>query len=137
MAPRVGDRIGPYEVTGSLGAGGMGEVFRIGANPASPAVFAGSDKYLVSTNGGTRPRWTRGGNELVYLSDDGGIVAAPIAAGLPQPVGQPQRLFTLPADVELWNPLPDGSTFLILGRPADSTSTPFTVIVNWVSTLEP
>ena len=28
MALQVGSRVGPYEVTGSIGRGGMGEVFR-------------------------------------------------------------------------------------------------------------
>jgi serine/threonine protein kinase len=29
MAINVGDRIGDYEVTGTLGAGGMGQVYRV------------------------------------------------------------------------------------------------------------
>jgi eukaryotic-like serine/threonine-protein kinase len=30
----------------------------------------GSGKWLISANGGTRPRWRRDGKELFYLSLD-------------------------------------------------------------------
>jgi hypothetical protein len=32
MALSVGTRLGPYEVTGAIGAGGMGEVYRARGN---------------------------------------------------------------------------------------------------------
>ena len=38
MRLTVGNRIGPYEITGTLGAGGMGEVYRATDINLSPQV---------------------------------------------------------------------------------------------------
>jgi hypothetical protein len=74
----------------------------------------------VTTAGGTRPAWTRGGQELVYLTNDGDMMALAMdgPAG-----GMPQRLFT--ADIyrdlvgRTFDVSPDGERFLVvtgLGR---------------------
>jgi hypothetical protein len=39
----------------------------------------GSGKWLISANGGTRPRWRRDGKELFYLSLDYRVMSVQIA----------------------------------------------------------
>jgi len=55
MGLNAGDKLGPYEIVGSLGAGGMGEVYRardakLGRDVAVkvlPASLAGDADYLA------------------------------------------------------------------------------------------
>jgi len=51
-------------------------------------------KWQVSTGGGgEQPRWRGDGKELVYLSSDGKVMAAPVTAGANFDAGTPGRAF--------------------------------------------
>lgn len=84
----------------------------------------------VTTDGGTRPVWTRGGRELVYLTTDGVMMARSIDAagpGIPR-VGPPERLF----DRDIYRDLvgrtfdvtPDGERFLVIVGPERGIAMP-------------
>jgi eukaryotic-like serine/threonine-protein kinase len=65
MALAPGTRLGPYEITGSLGAGGMGEVYRAGDTRLDRTVAI---KVMPKLNsGGDFPRWRHDGKELFFL----------------------------------------------------------------------
>jgi hypothetical protein len=77
-------------------------------------------KWLISTGGGSQPRWRGDGNELYYLAPDGKLMAVEIE---PEPVfraGMPKALFQTPPQVALsvaahsWNLTPDGKRFLFI-----------------------
>jgi eukaryotic-like serine/threonine-protein kinase len=100
-----------------------------------PAVAAG--QWMISVNGGDKPRWSRDGKELFYLASDGKMMAVPIKGGSSFEPGIPIPLFDtrvtgfMPYDVA-----PDGR-FLINTLPADATSrSSITVVVNWFAGLE-
>jgi Tol biopolymer transport system component len=58
----------------------------------APAARAG--KWQVSTSGGTYPKWNWNGNELYFLDNSGGMMAAPINLSNSEPtVGAPVKLF--------------------------------------------
>ncbi len=69
----------------------------------------------VTSTGGTRPVWTRGGREIVYLTHDGDMMALAFSD---LPVGIPQRLFK--ADIyrdlvgRTFDVTPGGERFLVV-----------------------
>ncbi len=75
-------------------------------------------KWLVSSKGGTQPRWQGDGKQLFYLSPDDSIVTVPIdiAAGAVR-AGAPQALFPIPnppgdaANTDEFVVTRDGKTF--------------------------
>jgi len=59
-------------------------------------VPATGDKRMISTRGGSRPRWRHDGKELYYLSADGKLMAVPVKLGAGTlEVGAAERLFDL------------------------------------------
>jgi Tol biopolymer transport system component len=50
-------------------------------------------RHLVSTGGGTRPVWARSGRELVYLTEDGMMMAVDIETRPVLKIGSPTQLF--------------------------------------------
>ncbi len=126
---------------GRIDAASPPEVF------VSAFVDPAQGRTLVSTAGGSQPRWSRDGRELFYTALDGLLMSAPIepgptlAAGTPRPVlrrryynglGLIQRPGTY--DVS-----PDGRRFLVLkqGDGPDQPAEPATVVVvrNWLEEL--
>ena len=98
-------------------------------------------KIQVSKGGGTHPRWTRNGRELVYLVPGGGIAVTDVALDEKAVrVGAPTVVVSTPVleatdfrthyDVTL-----DGQRFLVR-RPTGAGSPALTVMMNWASGLK-
>ena len=68
----------------------------------------------VSPAGGTRPRWTRGGRELVYQTLDDLLVAVPVTTGREPSVGAPDPLFRVDSFLTFnYEVTADGNRFLV------------------------
>jgi Tol biopolymer transport system component len=97
-------------------------------------------KRLVSTSGGTQPRWRSDGKEIFYISPDSKIMAAEVKAeGDVFEVGAVRPLFAIHGVQTRWayDVSRDGQRFLVNARLEDrSPASPLTVVVNWPATLE-
>ena len=101
--------------------------------------------WQVSTNGGTRPVWTRSGQELVYVSATGALMGVVVAPGPSWAAATPTLLvkegyFTIPTwwgrsyDVSR-----DGHRFLMIKEGgADGIAAPASIVVgqNWIEELK-
>jgi Tol biopolymer transport system component len=71
-------------------------------------------RLRVSPAGGTRPRWTRGGRELVYQTLDDLLVAVPVTTGRSPSVGAPDPLFRVDSFLGFnYEVTSDGDRFLV------------------------
>jgi serine/threonine-protein kinase len=99
-----------------------------------------AQRQLVSTGGGSYPRWSAKGNELFYRSQDGRLVSVPIRfdgsavrLGAPRPVMaliEPPTLQLSPYDIA-----PDGRILALVpvsGAPAQAS---LAVLMNWQAAL--
>jgi Tol biopolymer transport system component len=101
-----------------------------------------SEKWQISTNGGTIPHWRADGKELFYLSD-GKLMAAEVKPGNTFEAGVPQALFDL-APVRARSDLDgggfavtaDGKRFIFVGRGQGTSNSQYTVVVNWSAELK-
>ena len=112
-----------------------------------PFLKAGNP-WLVSTAGGSQPRWRLDGKELFYIAGDGHLMAVPVAAGV-----DAQEL-QLGSAVPLFRPrLASGSNILsgVLSKPQYAVASdrrflmnvvvegapapPITVVLNWDAAL--
>ena len=117
MSPH--EAIGHYRITGKLGEGGMGAVYRATdtklnrdvAIKVLPVAFhedsarmqrfereaqsfpPGAGKSQISSGGGSQPRWRRDGKELFYVSPDGKIMAVDVKTAPRFEAGIPHVLF--------------------------------------------
>ena len=95
-----------------------------------------SGHWQVSTNGGTRPIWTRSGQELVYVSPTGALMGVGVAGGPSWAATTPTLLvkegyFTNPPWWgRMYDISADGQRFLMLKEAgADGTAAPVSIIV--------
>ena len=95
--------------------------------------FPGAEgKWQISPAGGTRPVWSRSGNELFYVSADNKLTSVSVQTGDRFAKGVPRPLF----DVHMpptgtYDVSRDGSRFLILKGIDPEVAAPITVVVNW------
>jgi len=92
-------------------------------------------KWRVSTNGGTRPVWSRNGKELYYIALDGNLMASEVKS-------RPDGSFDAGTARALFNPHASGlfdvtkdGRFLIPAL-TQQGATPITVVVNWRAGLK-
>jgi eukaryotic-like serine/threonine-protein kinase len=96
-------------------------------------------KWLISRNGGTRPRWRRDGRELFYVTA-GTLSAAPIVAGETFQAGEPSALFDISFGPSSINAYPyaasaDGERFLVITPEETGSTTAFAIVLNWTAAL--
>ena len=105
-----------------------------------------SKKWMVSTSGGTQPRWRRDGKELFYLSSDSTMMAVAVTT-VPEfrVIGNPVSLFAAPVsnggpDLNAfhYDVSRDGQRFLInaVATDAPAARLPITVVLNWPRLLK-
>jgi hypothetical protein len=92
-----------------------------------------TEKRQVSSNGGCQPLWRKDGNELYYLTLDGGLVAVDVKTVSAIETGPPKPLFQTRLNVQptldQYRVTGDGQKFLI-ADPVDEGQAPFTVVLN-------
>jgi Tol biopolymer transport system component len=101
----------------------------------------GPGRWMVSTDGGSRPMWTRGGRELVFFDADFDNLFAVEVTGDDSPsFGTPELLFASPIRTgtgTLTAITEDGQRFLANERPlVDRSGQSASLIQNWTRIVE-
>ena len=111
-----------------------------GQNDVYVAPFPGpGGKWLISTAGGSWPRWGRDGAEIFYLTAENKLMAAEVnGKGASFEVGAVKSLFDMraPAGGYRYDVSADGQRFLINFLPEQSSAAPITVVLNWTAALQ-
>jgi Tol biopolymer transport system component len=96
-------------------------------------------KWQVSPDGGSQPRWRRDGKELFYLAPDRKLMAATVKTGQIFESEAPHALFGTTLEYgalrQTYSVSADGQRFL-LNTPADTVSSPMTIVLNWTALLK-
>lgn len=88
------------------------------------------ETVIVSSAGGTAPRWRADGRELYFISADGSVMVADVRAGARISIGVPRALFQIPRSHGDWAVVSDGSRFLIAMPAGPDISGPFVILWN-------
>jgi serine/threonine protein kinase len=96
-------------------------------------------KWIISSGGGTIPRWRDDGKEIFYLTQDGKVMSAQLKSDSSFDNVVTKQLFKL--DIKLasgysFDATPDGSRFLINTPAEANTPAPMVVVLNWPATLK-
>jgi len=96
----------------------------------------GTEKILISTAGGDKPRWSRDGRELFFLQGNS-LMSVSIGPGAPLKVGVPVKLFDArPTSYMPFDVMPDGSfVFVNLTESLTPTTTSLRVFLNWQTAI--
>jgi Tol biopolymer transport system component len=123
----------------SSNASGRSEVY------VQPFPNASEGKWMVSTEGGTSPRWRRDGKELFYIASDSRLMSVEVSTAPTFTKGVPKALFVAPIfgggstqNVTRYDVTRDGKRFLINAERSQIGAdrvTPITVILNWPALL--
>ena len=97
----------------------------------------GGEQTQLSTSGGGWPRWTRGGDGVLFVGTDETLMSVPVRTrGERLEVAVPRRLFPVRLrrnsrlDAYQYDLAPDGR-ILVNGHLDELASAPITVLVNW------
>jgi eukaryotic-like serine/threonine-protein kinase len=96
------------------------------------------EKWQISVNGGTQPRWRRDGRELFYVATDGKLMVVEVKLSPKFQVGTPRALFD--SHLRTWTTryqyavTAEGQRFLaIIG---EDKVPPIIVTTNWIASLK-
>jgi serine/threonine protein kinase/Tol biopolymer transport system component len=98
------------------------------------------EQWQLSNGGGAQTRWTRGGQELMYVAPDGNVMSVEITTNPVFRPGVPKALFKLAEPPDRDTPVfedvsADGERILINEPTTARSSVAFHVILNWPSML--
>jgi Tol biopolymer transport system component len=110
------------------GESGMSEVY---VRP----LLDGGEKWRISTNGGSQPRWSRDGKELFYVEGNT-LLAVSVSTKPPFSFGAATRLFSDPnLDWNYGHPIydvsADGRRFVLTEPVGESRQASIHVVQNW------
>ena len=95
-------------------------------------------KTLISTDGGTEPRWTKGGRELVYRNG-AQMMAVEIEGGAELTLGTPALLFEgdylAVENGRNYDVTADGEQFIMIADDPDAAEPQIEVVLNWFEEL--
>jgi DNA-binding winged helix-turn-helix (wHTH) protein/Tol biopolymer transport system component len=94
------------------------------------------ESAIVSTSGGTAPRWRADGKELFFITLEGAIASAPVSVRPVLDVGAPTTLFQANGIATDWAVSADGSRFLVMAPERSAASTSFSLVFGWQDTLD-
>jgi len=96
-------------------------------------------RWQVSASGGSQPRWSRDGRELLFASGDNTLMSAEIRIrGLSLEVGAIRPLFPLGVVSQLGNVYdlaPNSKRIVVLGPIERDSGEPLTLVINWTADL--
>jgi Tol biopolymer transport system component/predicted Ser/Thr protein kinase len=110
-------------------------------HPGTARSPTGGDLTVVSSEGGSLPRWSPDGKELFYVGPDNTLMAVPVKTGSQFFAGRPEKLFRLPSTQGALYRLPyapsaDGRRFLIAASENGAPGSEVVVVVtNWMESL--
>ena len=97
-------------------------------------------RWVVSRDGGSAPRWSRSGPELFFRARDGRVMAVAVTLGAAFRAAEPQALFSetaVPGSMSReFDVAADGQRFLVVARAPGHTSR-IVVVQNWLREFEP
>jgi Tol biopolymer transport system component len=99
-------------------------------------------KWMVSTNGGTQPRWRPDGKELFYLGADRKLMVVDVKEDANKfEAGSPRALFEMRIFVGFgstpgYEVTRDGQRFLVNTPGEESLAAPLIVVLNWTAGLK-
>jgi Tol biopolymer transport system component len=119
-------------------ASGRPEVFVEPFSPDSPGNARGR-RWQISTDGGSRPRWSTDGRRLFFVAlNDGAVLSAAVRASEAGLESDPPRVFAevplMPESRSPYDPTPDGQRVLLLERTVNQ-GTPLLIVMNWFAGL--
>ena len=96
-------------------------------------------RWQISSQGGSRARWSTDGHQLFFLSlDDASILSAAIRAHGDAIENDPPRVYAeiqlMPETRSPYDPAPDGKNVLVLERTINQ-GTPLLMVMNWLRGL--
>ena len=99
------------------------------------AMAGAGGKWMISSEGGSEPRWSRTGTELFFLSADGALMSVEVRfEGETLRAGIPRSLF-LTRRARECEVSPDGRRFLIPVNPKEAENESIYVVLNWAEDL--
>jgi Tol biopolymer transport system component len=109
-----------------------------GHNEIYVRAFSGAsvgEKWHVSKDGGTNPRWRGDGKALFYSAADGSVMQVDIKTNPTFQPETPRALFKLPPGSTGLDVTSDGKRFLAAVPVEQDASIPFTIMLNWQAGL--